>query len=584
MAAILREIIACENTNDKISRFFEASRTFTHPTIIHNTPLDRAIDLALLLWGDNFKKGYGDGVTGVTFAEKHSLTVNRLGLLVADLGKHVLNFKTEQTLPVQQRIDDIVKLQECGIEKISTDAQAFCLSATTISNKNKLKENSLTPLHEFVIVKDTPDVGCLTRFSVDMKILDRLSPRKGRSEILDHLSRTLLLNDVAVMAAAAGIQDFGDNRTYSASEVRNTVLERAVRQGLEFVLQRPDFVPQAFPVVRRNESDSTVIGGSPCLDGTYRIEPSITCPSVRFGSLTTINSRDIDSLLSLRHLATKFIADRKWNGPLPLVVFGKPGAGKNTIIRTVLDSVKGCEFDPALSCNLAQWANTESLSQHFHKIQDRTLHADKPPVVLFDEFDTPLAGQPVGWLKYFLMPMQDGLYMVGNDTFHIGRAIFVFAGGVAHSYAEFKKKFVNAKHDDAKVVDFLSRLRGHIDVQDIALSGVFRPEKESSIADQNAQIQRAIILRGLLSKHMAGIFDKAKLVADMDPSLIYAFLNIRSFKHGVRSMEAILQMSRISSGTTSYQPSALPPNDQLDLHVDAKKFMELVRSYSSHNN
>ncbi len=30
------------------------------------------------------------------------------------------------------------------------------------------------------------------------------------------------------------------------------------------------------------------------------------------------------------------------------------------------------------------------------------------PLVFWDEFDTSLDGRPLGWLRYFLAPMQDG--------------------------------------------------------------------------------------------------------------------------------------------------------------------------------
>ena len=55
----------------------------------------------------------------------------------------------------------------------------------------------------------------------------------------------------------------------------------------------------------------------------------------------------------------------------------------------------------------------------------------KLPLVFWDEFDTALEGQPLGWLRYFLAPMQDGAFQDGQITHPIGRAIFVFAGGTA---------------------------------------------------------------------------------------------------------------------------------------------------------
>ena len=43
----------------------------------------------------------------------------------------------------------------------------------------------------------------------------------------------------------------------------------------------------------------------------------------------------------------------------------------------------------------------------------------------------------LGWLKYFLAPMQDGVFRVGDSIHPIGKAIFVFAGGTSSTYNQF---------------------------------------------------------------------------------------------------------------------------------------------------
>jgi hypothetical protein len=58
---------------------------------------------------------------------------------------------------------------------------------------------------------------------------------------------------------------------------------------------------------------------------------------------------------------------------------------------------------------------------------------------------------------------------------------------------------------------------------------------------------------------------------------VYALLNVGSFTHGVRSMEAIVQMSLVSGHISTYQPSSLPTEEQLRLHVNQDEFMRLLR-------
>jgi hypothetical protein len=85
------------------------------------------------------------------------------------------------------------------------------------------------------------------------------------------------------------------------------------------------------------------------------------------------------------------------------------------------------------------------------------------PLVFFDEFDAPLNGTALGWLNWFLAPMHDGTFDAGGPRI-LRRAIYVFAGGTAATYGEFSgrrdKAFVAAKGPD-----FVSRLRGYLDVR-----------------------------------------------------------------------------------------------------------------------
>ena len=81
-------------------------------------------------------------------------------------------------------------------------------------------------------------------------------------------------------------------------------------------------------------------------------------------------------------------------------------------------------------------------------------------MIIFDEFDTKLGGEHLGWLKYFLAPMQDGQFKAGDLIYRIVRAIFVFIGGTSYTFS----KFLGKGNEDpefraAKGPDFVSRLR-----------------------------------------------------------------------------------------------------------------------------
>ena len=62
---------------------------------------------------------------------------------------------------------------------------------------------------------------------------------------------------------------------------------------------------------------------------------------------------------------------------------------------------------------------------------------------------------------------------------------------------------------------------------------------------------------------------------DIDSGLLTAFLEIGKYEHGARSLETIMGLTR-GGGLSGLRRSALPPEDQLSLHVDYDEFMELV--------
>jgi hypothetical protein len=61
----------------------------------------------------------------------------------------------------------------------------------------------------------------------------------------------------------------------------------------------------------------------------------------------------------------------------------------------------------------------------------------------------------------------------------------------------------------------------------------------------------------------------------IDTGILRALLHVGAFKHGTRSIEALLDMSRLA-GKQRYDLSALPSEAQLGQHVDAKEFMFLT--------
>ncbi|KAF3401259.1 hypothetical protein DPV78_006080 [Talaromyces pinophilus] len=286
-------------------------------------------------------------------------------------------------------------------------------------------------------------------------------------------------------------------------------------------------------------------------------------PIARFGKkveMVTADRGEIESYRAITNLIEEYAtAKPRRTTPLCIGGFGPPGSGKSFALKRVAETALPDEDLPTLEFNLSQFRDYSELIVAFQLIRDTAL-SERLPIVLFDEFDANFNGK-LGWLKYFLTPMNDGKFLDHGTTHPIGRAIFFFIGGTSPTLEAFKSDTNSEKGVTAKGPDFISRLSGYVNVRGV-----------DPIPDQNSDpkyaIRRALILRELLrTYHLEGAIDDA---------VLNGILRVSRFKHGARSLSAILQMSRIS-GREKFERAALPSDDQLMLHVEPGDFLRLIR-------
>lgn len=286
-------------------------------------------------------------------------------------------------------------------------------------------------------------------------------------------------------------------------------------------------------------------------------------PVERIGAWSSIDRTEIESMRSVRNIIREFLHERR-SRPLSLAVFGPPGSGKSFAIKQMArEWMSGGTRITVLEFNLSQLAAPDDLPAALQRVRDCAVEGTLP-LVFWDEFDTGLAGRELGWLAQFLAPMQDGAFIEGGITRPIGPAIFIFAGGTHATMASFKTRAVEIP--GAKATDFLSRLRGYVDI--------LGPNPRDA-GDRTFVLRRALLLRALLQLRAPGLLSGARL--DIDPGVLRAFLDVTTYVHGARSMESIVDMSALS-GRLRYERSVLPPRHQLGLHVDPDEFLALVHA------
>jgi hypothetical protein len=102
----------------------------------------------------------------------------------------------------------------------------------------------------------------------------------------------------------------------------------------------------------------------------------------------------------------------------------------------------------------------------------------------------------------------------------------VFAGGTAKTFDEFQSKVAENAGRHAKGPDFISRLRGYLNIK-----GINKNAGENSVSDLLA-LRRAIVLRSILDRKAKQIFDERN-IARIDHGLIKAFLRVDGYMGSV---------------------------------------------------
>ncbi|HYJ03848.1 MAG TPA: hypothetical protein VEX43_01860 [Chthoniobacterales bacterium] len=370
-----------------------------------------------------------------------------------------------------------------------------------------------------------------------------------------------------------------------------------------------------FRGIRKSLNLSLALADSARTDARSRLLASLSqyhAPLAHFGELTAIDRDEIENFRGVYNLI-RLYHESKEDKPLSVAVFGPPGAGKTYAVSeiaraidmraqtqaTVTDANSQGTLDNAIiTVNLAQLSSFEELCGYLrsrlnpkrvvHVTEEQvgslaaTIAATIPtlkdtPLIFFDEFDCQFNGEPLGWLKYFLGPMEEGIIGPTHDDqwLLMHKSIFVFAGGTKHTYRDFSgedpslSEQERLKFEMVKGPDFTSRLRGHVDIKGVNRVG---------LTDKTFLLRRALMLRQYLkTRNLLKKNEYDEYEAQIDYSVIHALLRISNYKHGARSMKALVAMCCPLWGRI--EKSSLPSPKLLDMHVDGVEFHALLEDY-----
>jgi hypothetical protein len=307
-------------------------------------------------------------------------------------------------------------------------------------------------------------------------------------------------------------------------------------------------------------------------------------PLLRLGALQSVDRGEIESLRTIQSLIEAYREEKRPKRPLSIGVFGQPGSGKSFGVKEIARAVLGPDV-PLLEFNLSQLniQNEPALIGAFHQVRDKVLEG-RTPVVFWDEFDS---GQ-LQWLAKLLAPMQDGTFLEGQSSHPIGKCVFVFAGGTSYDFASFgppenagdaseeqRRRLAEEREtfQRSKGPDFKSRLSAYLNVAGPNRRKIWdwkaRAHRDDP-SDTGFPLRRALLLRSQF-----GLKGDERL--DIDSALLSALLETSVYRHGARSMEKLTNELRAASRGGRLRLSHLPPEEILDLHVDADDFLARLR-------
>jgi hypothetical protein len=281
------------------------------------------------------------------------------------------------------------------------------------------------------------------------------------------------------------------------------------------------------------------------------------------GNLRTTDPVEIEPIITLKRVMDSYIKRETFQRPLCVGVFGPPGSGKSFAVKEVAKTIaQKIDQNPFefFEFNLTQFGKPEEINLSIEPIR-ASVAKGKVPIVFWDEFDCQYDNQAFGYLRYFLPSMQDGVTYVHGSPYNIGRAIFVFAGGVKSSWDEMVSLIHSEDHDQVrlaknqKVPDFMSRLRVVIDIDAIILSEQIL--KSTATAEELDDLRRILLKRAFIIAHQMDTHWKK---AARKTSGLLLRLLLANYKFGARSIEAVIEASGAADRLVYGLPELIAPS------------------------
>ena len=377
--------------------------------------------------------------------------------------------------------------------------------------------------------------------------------------------------------------DFSRTLELVSSQIWNEDKKRALRS----------FFPQKLPVAVAPGSTSIDMPPGPIpviLDVLHHLKEEVGWKKgfeefrlFHVGNLRTTDPAELDPVITLQNVMDSYVSRETFQRPLCIGVFGPPGSGKSFSVKEVARVISS-NFDlnpfDFFEFNLTQFDKPEEINSAIEPIR-ASVARSKVPVVFWDEFDCRYDNHEFGYLRYFLPSMQDGVTYVHGTPYYIGRAIFVFAGGVKSSWAGMED-LLNQEDGQAaqlvktlKIPDFMSRLRVVLDIDGIEIDDELL--QESATEEQLEDLHRILLKKAFIIAHQMDTHWKK---AARKTSGLLLRLLLAKYKFGARSIEAVIEASSASDRLVYGLPELIAPSAariHAEWRIDLEREVDRVR-------
>lgn len=298
------------------------------------------------------------------------------------------------------------------------------------------------------------------------------------------------------------------------------------------------------------------------------LSPASQVPLAQFNKLVLFDRREIESCRSIFSFLREYLA-APMKRPLSIALFGPRGSGKAFAAMQVAEAATRDQKAWTICFDLSQFTSVDDLIAAFHAIRDCSLKGSIP-LVYFRAFDTDFAGSPLGWLPHLLHVMFSGSFSDHGINRPIGTAVFFFGSSSSRTYEDLQRiSTTTPSNQNNRAVDFLACLHGIVNI----LGPDKVPRTAGGCEDRLYPVRRAVILRSLLEARETNLTSSKQI--KIDDGVLNALLLVPTYRHGIRSLSSIIAMSHLN-GRSQFDRSALPPQTQLDIHVDYKTFTQYL--------